>query len=143
VIVAARKATVENIVARLKEYVSEFNLVKPYDGELDRYSKKTQLQESIFPAQVSLLTPFALVISKSRKPTLENRKLTMEHDFSVYVGVSNTHDFSNVQASEAFSLLEKSWKALEDFAPCAGSLGLHVIEEGEYLITTDLFIVYD
>ena len=63
-----RGTTITYIVTKLKADVPDLKLVKPYEGELDRYSKKTQLKESIFPAQVNLTTPFAWLFQKAEYP---------------------------------------------------------------------------
>lgn len=139
-----RATIIETICVYLRTTVPEFNLVKPYHGELDRYSKKTQLTAEIFPAQVNLTTPFALVISKDRrKLTGIGNSLRFKHEISVYVGDANTHDFNSIAVPPIFDLMKKALAALDGKAFVRGCGVLEVESDGEYLITTDLFTVYD
>ena len=106
------------ICTHLRTAVPEFNLVKPYNGEIDRYSKKTQLQEETFPAMVNLTTPFALVISKDRKK-IEGKgsSLRFKHDISIYIGDANTHDFSSTTVPNIISLLDRCRAGLRCIYP--------------------------
>lgn len=137
-----------NVITALCDYiriaVPEFNLVKPYHGELDRYSKKAQLKEESFPAQVNMTTPFALVISKNRK-RLESKgaSLCFRHELSIYIGEANTHDFMSQSAPAIFALMDKCVNALSGKALIRGCGVMNVQSDGDYLLTTDLFTVYD
>ncbi len=139
-----RGVTVLAICSRLAAAVPDFKLVKPYEGEIDRYSKKTQVKEPVFPAQVNLATPFALVISKDRRARTENNATKLIHEISIYVGVQNTHNFSALTAPPAFALLNKCVLALHGGKFGGNGAGALTLEsDGEYLITTDLFTIYD
>lgn len=132
------------ICTYLRENVTEFNLVKPYHGELDRYSKKVQLKQEIFPAEVNLQTPFALVISKNRRrveKTGASRKFI--HDISIYIGDKNPHDFSSLDVPLIFTYMSKCANALDGVRLIKGASPLTIESDGEYLLTTDLFTVYD
>lgn len=131
------------ICTYLRDQVPELLLVKPYLGELDRYSKRTQVRAETFPAQVNLTTPFALVISKDRAKLQQPGTRKFKHDLSVYVGVSNQHDFANQAVPPIYSLLDKCLLALDGTVFIRGAGELTVESDGEYLITTDLFTVYD
>jgi len=128
----------------LKAHVTELKLVKPYHGELDRYSKKVQIKESSFPAQVNLTTPFALVISKTRE-RIEGKgaSLRYKHDLSIYIGESNNHNFNSTEVPSIFSLLDKCVNALNGKSLLKGAGELTLVNDGEYLITTDQFVIYD
>jgi len=139
-----RADVLTTLCAHIRANVPAFNLVKPYHGELDRYSKKVQLQEETFPAMVNLTTPFALVISKNRKPVeKKGASLKFRHDLSIYIGDSNLHDFNNQDAPSIFTLMSDCLKALHGTRLIKGAGELTVESEGEYLLTTDLFTVYD
>ena len=135
---------VKTLCAHLRVAVPELNLVKPYNGELDRYSKKLQIKENTFPAQVNLTTPFALVISKERE-RIEKQGVSTKfrHDLSVYIGTSNTHDFNSLEVPGIYTLLDKVMNALHGKVFLRGAGALTVESDGEYLITDDLFIIYD
>jgi dienelactone hydrolase len=140
----SRGQIIAQLCAHIRANVPEFKLVKPYHGELDRYSKKVQLKENIFPAMVNMTTPFALIISKARERIEENGKsLRFKHDISIYIGDSNRHDFNNQDIPGIFSLMDKTVEALHgrSFIKAAGAMTL--VNDGEYLITTDLFTIYD
>lgn len=139
-----RGTLVTEVCAILTAEVTEFNLVKPYEGEIDRYSKRAQVQSEIFPAQVNLITPFALVISKSR-PVVErkNRSMKLRHDLSIYIGVQNTHDLMSTSTPAVFDLLTTVAQTLDGRRLIDKAGELTLVEDGEYLITTDLFTVYD
>lgn len=139
-----RSQIVEELCTYLRVQVPEIKLIKPYTGELDRYSKKIQIQESSFPAMVNLTTPFALVISKDRK-RIEDKgaSLKFRHDLSIYIGVSNRHDFNSLTAPDIFPILTKCVDVLHGHVFVRGAGALNVESDGEYLITNDLFTVYD
>lgn len=140
----SRGSLVTAICAVLTAEVTDLLLVKPYEGEIDRYSKRAQIQNEVFPAQVSLTTPFALVISKSR-PVIErkNRSMKLRHDISIYIGVSNTHDLMSTDTPAVFDLLTTVAQTLDGRRLIDKAGELCLVEDGEYLITTDLFTVYD
>ena len=139
-----RASIIEAICTYLRSTVTEFNLVKPYHGELDRYSKKTQITETTFPAQVNLQTPFALIISKDRRRlTGQGYSTRFKHEISIYIGDSNPHDFNSIAIPPIFELMKKTLAALDGKAFVRGCGVLEVESDGEYLITTDLFTVYD
>ena len=139
-----RSSIITALCTHLRTNVTDLKLVKPYHGELDRYSKKTQLQEETFPAMVNLTTPFALVISKDRR-RVENRgqSLRFRHDISIYIGESNLHDFNNTEVPTIFTLMSKCLKSLHGVSLVSGAGALNIESEGEYLLTTDLFTLYD
>lgn len=140
----SREESLQAICDYLRAQVTEFNLVKPYHGELDRYSKKVQLKENIFPATVNLTTPFALVVSKNReRMTNQGASRKFRHEISVYVGDSNDRDFSSLAVPSIFSLMNKCAEALDGAVLLQGAGPLTVVSDGDYLITTDLFVVYD
>jgi hypothetical protein len=128
----------------IRANVPELNLVKPYHGELDRYSKKTQIKEESFPAMVNLQTPFALVISKDRRP-VENtgNSRRFKHDLSIYIGDANRHDFNTMDVPPIHAILTKCLSVLDGKVLLKGCGILTVESDGEYLITTDLFTIYD
>jgi len=139
-----RGDVVMTLCTHLKARVPDLMLVKPYLGELDRYSKRTQVKAEAFPAQVNLTTPFALVISKDRArvpQTGQSRKF--KHDLSLYVGVANTHDYGSQAMPPIFPLLDKCLAALDGVVLIRGAGELTVDSDGEYLITTELFTIYD
>ncbi|MDQ5985871.1 MAG: hypothetical protein CSYNP_01588 [Syntrophus sp. SKADARSKE-3] len=140
-----RGSTVTAIVDYLKAMVPDFALVKPYEGELDRFSKKSQIQDDMFPAQVSLQTPFALVISKDRERTdkSQNNSLKFQHNISIYVGVASSFDFASTSTPDVFTLLTKSAQVLHGHQAIANAGTLTLVNDGEYLVRTDLFTVYD
>jgi len=139
-----RSDVVMAICEQLRAAVPELKLVKPYHGELDRYAKKTQIKEPIFPAQVNLATPFALVISKHRtKLAKQGASRKFKHDISIYVGDQNTHNFNDISAPSIFGLLSKCMTALDGAVLLKGCGELAVESDGDYLITTDLFVIYD
>lgn len=139
-----RGQIVESLCSHLRVTVPELLLVKPYHGELDRYSKKLQLQEGIFPAQVNLTTPFALIISKSREREAKQGASTKWlHSLSIYIGVQNTHDFNTIAVPPIFAIMDKVTEALNGHVFFRGAGALTVENDGEYLVTTDLFTVYD
>jgi hypothetical protein len=133
-----RGTVIENIITRLKDVMS-INLVKPYEGEIDRYRKIGQIENEIFPAEVNMATPFALVISKDRenKSGSQNRAMKLQHNISVYIGVSNTHSLSNEDVPDIYTVLNDCVLAIK------GENGLVLVNDGIYLCKTDLFIVYD
>lgn len=132
------------LCAYLRTNVTELKLVKPYHGELDRYSKKVQLNSEMFPAEVALTTPFALVISKTRE-RLEKQgsSLKFKHELSVYIGAANNHDFNSLDVPEIFSIMDKCVNVLHGKQLIAGAGNLTIVNDGEFLLTTDLFTVYD
>jgi len=135
---------VKNICEYLRANVTDLKLVKPYHGELDRYSKKVQLKQNTFPAEVGLTTPFALVISKGRERIKgQGASLKFEHEISIYIGDANSHDFTNENVPAIYSLLDQCLNALHGKVLMHGAGALKVINDGEYLLTTDLFTVYD
>ncbi len=139
-----RTQIIGDLCEYLRTAVTDFVVVRPYHGELDRYSKKAQVKEETFPIMVNIQTPFALIISKDRK-RLENSgaSLKFRHDLSIYIGVANRHDFSNQSVPAIFDLLTKCTDALHGKVFFKGAGALNVESDGEYLITTDLFTVYD
>jgi len=140
----ARDQLITALCVHLRTAVSALNLVKPYHGELDRYSKKTQLKEEIFPAMVNLTTPFALVVSKNRtRLEKTGSSVKFRHDISIYVGDSNLHDFNNQDTPSIFTLMGQCVEALHGKVFVPGGGILTVESDGEYLLTTDLFTVYD
>ena len=139
-----RATIIDVLCTHLRNTVTDFKLVKPYHGELDRYSKKTSLQAETFPAQVNLATPFALVISKDRRKVAGvGNSLRFRHEISIYIGDANTHDFNSITVPPIFNLMKKTLAALDGTAFVRGCGVLEVESDGEYLITTDLFTVYD
>jgi hypothetical protein len=139
-----RSQIIEALCTFLRANVTEFNLVKPYHGELDRYSKKVQLKEDTFPAMVNLQTPFALIISKDRKRMeSQGTSLKFRHDISIYIGVQNTHNFASTEVPDIFALMTKCTDVLHGKTFFKGAGALNVESDGEYLITSDLFTVYD
>ena len=143
-ILVERSNIITLLCNHLRANVDDLKLVKPYHGELDRYSKKVQIKESSFPAQVNLTTPFALVISKTRE-RIEGKgsSLCFKHELSVYIGKSNKHDFNNTEVPTIFSLLDKCVNALNGKKLIKGAGALTLVNDGEYLITTDQFVIYD
>ena len=139
-----RGAIITALCDHLRANVPELKLVKPYYGELDRYSKKTQLKDETFPAMVNMTTPFALVISKNRKRVEDKGpSLRFRHDISVYIGDSNPHNFSSSETPNIFSIMTKCVEALHGKSFIKGCGILNVESDGDYLITRDLFTVYD
>lgn len=141
-----RSEAIDVLVNRLIQQVPELALVKPYQGEIDRYRKQRQIRAPEFPAVVNLATPFALVISKKRERDRQgsrNQRLSFTHEFSVYVGVANEHDFGSTKTPDVFSLLTRCSEALHGFQYSDNAVPLEIVDDGEYLITTDLFTVYD
>lgn len=140
----SRDQLITAICMHLRTAVSGLNLVKPYHGELDRYSKKSQIQNEIFPAMVNLTTPFALVVSKNRR-RLDDKGTSVKfrHEISIYIGDSNQHDFSNQDVPSMFTLMSQCLEALHGKVFVKGGGVLTVESDGEYLVTTDLFTVYD
>lgn len=148
-----RSSLVNAVVAKLQAESSDFNLVKPYQGELEKSLNRQKIQSNIFPAEVSLTTPFALVISKSRKvqesdgrsPRYGSNRnsLRLEHFLSVYVGVENAHDFSSSDAPVIWDMLSATAGILHGQVLSDGKGPILMLEEGEYLVTTDLFEVYE
>lgn len=141
-----RTDMVQLVCAHLRAHVPSLNLVRPYNGEVDRFSKKAQIQQDIFPAEVNLTTPFALVVSKSRERQVEasrNRTLRFRHEISVYVGCSNTHMLGDTETPAVLEYLDLCSQALNGAALVKGATPLTILNDGEYLITTDLFVVYD
>lgn len=139
-----RGQAITAIQALLLKEVTDLKLVKPYSGELDRYSKKTQLKEETFPAMVNLTTPFALIISKGRFRLQDQRpSLKFKHEISIYIGDANRHDFQSTTVPNVITLLDKCVKALHGVVLLKGCGALTVENDGEYLITTDLFTIYD
>lgn len=139
-----RGQIVTAICEHLRITVPELSLVKPYQGELDRYSKKTQIKEPTFPAVVNLTTPFALVISKNRQPVKEKgNSLRFKHDISIYIGDSNKHDFNTLDTPYILTLLTRCVDELHGKSLINGAGALQLESDGEYLITTDLFTIYD
>lgn len=125
----------------------EFNLVKPYDGEVYRYGKQEQIRADSFGAEVQLQSPFALVISRGR-PVLEkrsgNRSKKLRHEISIYIGMTNTHNFSSVSVPPIFALLTKCAETLDGLSLGLEGAGvLELIDDGEFLVQTDLYTVYD
>jgi hypothetical protein len=118
---------------------STFVLVRPYQGEIDRYRKISQLQEGVFNAEVGLTAPFALVISKERppRPGRQDRGMKLVHHLSVYIGCQNLHEIGSVTNPAIYDLLEKAVTALRTIN------GLTLVNEGIYLVTTATFHIYD
>lgn len=142
-----RKSIVDAIVNRLIAQVPELAYVKPYKGEVDRYFKQRQIKQPEFPAEVALQTPFALVISKNRERDpggSKGNRLSFIHNISIYVGVSNDHDFASTRTPDVFSTLTRCAEALDNWTPeVTGVAKMEIMDDGEYLVTTDLFVVYD
>lgn len=126
-----------------------FNLVRQYNGEWDRYKKITQIEDDTFPAEVNLTTPFALVVSKKRNPDPMVKRsgpsLKLVHHMSVYIGVSNDHDIGSQEISPIFTYLDAVAQHLVGKKIYDGKHAstIELIDDGEYLVTTDLFVVYD
>lgn len=139
-----RGDVVQSIINELRSSVATLNLVRPYQGEFSRYEKKAQITQGIFPAEVNLTTPFALVSSQDR-PVVEqkNRRVKLRHSISVFIGVANNHDFSSTAIPESLPLLELCAAALvgKKFHSHASELSLE--NDGTFLTTTDLFVVYE
>jgi hypothetical protein len=57
--------------------------------------------------------------------------------------VSNKHDFSSKAVPDIFSILTKCVDVLHGHVFVRGAGALNVESDGEYLITNDLFTVYD
>jgi hypothetical protein len=139
-----RSQIITTLCDHLRANIPELKLVKPYHGELDRYSKKVQLQENSFPATVGLTTPFALIISKNRqKIDDKGSSVKWKHDISIYIGDANLHDFTSLDVPPIFSYMSKCVNVLSGKSLIKGCGALNVISDGEYLITTDQFVVYD
>lgn len=129
---------VTSVIGYIKAGRSEFNLVKPYEGELDRYRKIDQIKAEIFPAEVNLQSPFALVISKDReKINRTGNAERVRHNLSIYVGVNNDHNFASQINPDIWNLLSLLTETLLRVK------GLYLVNEGIYLCKTDLFTVYD
>lgn len=140
----SRATIVDAICNHLRANVTELKLVKPYNGELDRYSKRLQIKEETFPAIVNITTPFALVITKDRQRLPgQGASTKFRHDISVYVGEANNHDFNSLDVPPILALLDKVVNALHGAVLMRGAGALTLESDGEYLITTDLFTIYD
>jgi len=138
-----RSAIITALCTKLAE-IPALKIVKPYHGELDRYSKKVQLKQEIFPAEVNLTTPFALVISKNRERVEDKGpSLRFKHDLSIYIGYANEHNFNDTSVSPIFGIMDSVVEKLagKQIIPGAGVMTL--LSDGDYIITTDLFTVYD
>jgi hypothetical protein len=125
----------------------DFNLVKPYEGEVYRYGKQEQIKSETFGAEVNLQSPFALVISRGR-PVVEkrsgNRSKKLRHEISVYIGMTNTHNFNSTTVPPIFSVLAKCAETLDGLSLGLDGAGvLELIDDGEFLVQTDLYTVYD
>lgn len=131
-------------VEYLRDQIADLALVKPYEGELDRYSKKIQLKDDIFPVEVNLQTPFALIISKERENVGENnQRLKLKHYLSIYVGVSVNYNFGSTDTPTVFELLGDIASSLHNRQMIQNAGPLTLVSDGEYLVKTDLFVVYD
>jgi hypothetical protein len=140
----SRSGMIDSVCDYLRTAVPELKLVKPYHGEFDRYVKTKSLKDDSFPAMVNLTTPFALVISKDRKRVEgKGQSVRFRHYISVYIGDANPHDFNNQEVPQIFALLDKCTEALDGKVLARGAGALSVESDGQYLITTDLFVVYD
>ena len=139
-----RGTTVLAICTFLRENCSSLVLVRPYNGELDRFSKKTQVEAETFPAEVNLTSPFALVVSKDRS-RLENQgnSLKFKHDFSIYLGALNTFDFGSQELPPVFAVMKEVLDALEGQVLVHGASDLRVESDGQYLTTTNLYTIYE
>jgi hypothetical protein len=138
-----RDVVINNIVSALSN-VAAFTLVKPYEGEFYRFYLKHQMSDNTFPAEVNIATPFALVSSRSRAvERRRNRVMDLKHEISILVGIQNTHNFGNTEASDIFSILQECASALvgEHFHANASELMLD--NDGVFLAKTDLFIIYE
>jgi len=141
-----RTTSVEKICNHLRANLPTFNLVRPYNGELDRFSKLQQLKSVTFPAEVNLTTPFALVISKDRfrwPREQQNRNRQMKHEISIYIGDANTHMIGSTDVPNVLFLLDQCRKVLDGKVLVPGAGELTIESDGQYLITTDLFTVYE
>jgi len=145
IVIVNREDVVERVVNRLKEELQEFSLVRPYEGELDRYFKQRQIEQPEFIAMTSLQTPFALVISKNRDNwEARNKELRVRHNLSIYVGVANEHNFADENVPGVFSLLSRCVAALHEWNCGLDGCGpMTLLDDGEYITRTDLYTVYD
>ena len=142
--IANRGYIVDLICVYLRAQLTDFALVKPYHGELDRYSKKASIHDDNFPAIVNLATPFALVVSKNRE-VVDNkpRTLRVKHEISIYIGDANPNDFSTTVAPNIFTLMKQCLTAMNAQRIVQGAGEIVTVSDGEYIATTPLFTVYD
>lgn len=142
--IANRGYVIDRLCEYLRNALTDFALVKPYHGELDRFSKKAQIQHDNFPAMVNLATPFALVISKDRI-VLENksRTLRVKHEISIYLGDSNPNDFAATASPRIFTLMKQCLEAMNGQRILQGAGEIVTVSDGEYLASTSQFTVYD
>jgi len=84
------------------------------------------------------------VISKGRQKLDEKgASLKFKHELSIYIGDQNLHDFNTLAVPQIYSLLDKCLNALHGKSLVKGCGNLNVVNDGEFLLTTDLFTVYD
>jgi len=145
-----RREPVYAVVNAIRKAVPYFQLVKPYEGEIDaifsRYSRIQQVKSDIFPAEVQLKVPFALVISQDREVIegSRNRALRFRHDISIMLGASTSYDFASDKTPALFDLLDLCVDALAD-----RNLGIDGVDKltlfnhGKYIVKTELFTVYE
>lgn len=139
-----RTETIENAITVLKAANLGFKLVKPYEGEFTRDEKQNQIKAETFPAEVNLASPFALVSSQSRPvDRTENRMLNLKHAISVYVGIRNNHNFTSTGVPPVIALLEQCAKVLVGQHLHAHAAKLTLVNDGIFLVKTDLYIVYE
>ena len=145
-----RREPIYAVVNALRKHVPYFKLVKPYEGEIDsmfsRYSRIQQVKSDIFPAEVQLQVPFALVISEDRNVTenSRNRARRFRHDISVMLGASTSYDFASDKTPALFDLLDLCVDALADRnLGITGVDTLTLVNHGKYIVKTELFTVYE
>lgn len=149
-IVVYRGQVIDNIVTQIKDNIIEgnvkFALVKPYEGEIDRFSKKETIKDPRFMADTSLQTPFALVVSKRRKRDPINSspgRLVALHEISIYVGAARQM-VAGSTSPEVWELLGRLARILHEFNPHPQWGGpLKLDDEGERLERTDVYNIYD
>lgn len=142
--IADRGYVIGLICAYLRTQLPRFALIKPYHGELDRYSKKLSIEADNFPAMVNLATPFALVVSKDRA-VIEHkgRSFRAKHEISIYIGDTNPNDFSTTDPPYIFTLMKQCLEAMNAQRIVPGAGEIVTVSDGEYIATTPLFTVYD
>jgi len=60
-----------------------------------------------------------------------------KHEISIYIGDANLHDFNSLTVPPIYSLLDKCLNALHGKSLVKGCGNLNVVNDGEFLLTTD------